>query len=244
MGNLQAFLSNFDHRTTLLLVSIAFFVQTAAIGAQAYLVKEYQGLGTALWGNLCMAFGFAFLLARNNLPDLLTIIIANLLIITSPLLYYVSISKFGEQTYSLKFIVTNLIAAGVLLIFYKYGTDSFAIRTIIVSFSSAITSFVIIYKLWWLRKHTFNISITLTIIPFILYGGYMAYQLIESILFPADQLFPDTPIQTGITTILYLISFLWTIGFMLMGSQRLQADLVKLATMDYLTRIPNPQSIP
>lgn len=51
--------------------------------------------------------------------------------------------------------------------------------------------------------------------------------------------FSKIPVESASYILLFIISSLWTIGFILMISQRLQADLTELATFDTITRIPN-----
>ncbi len=81
MESLLNFLAQFDSRTSAFLVVIAFFIQAAAIGGQALLIREYKGVRTALLGNLSLAIGFALYLGRGVLPDFLTIVVANMLTI-------------------------------------------------------------------------------------------------------------------------------------------------------------------
>ena len=100
--------SGVDSRASALLVAISFFIQTIAIGVQAFLIREYKGVGTALLGNLCLAIGFALALFRNILPDFLAIVIADILLIEGTGLFYIAISKFLEQKYSNSLVISRL----------------------------------------------------------------------------------------------------------------------------------------
>jgi diguanylate cyclase (GGDEF)-like protein len=234
-----AILTAFDARTTALLVVIAFFIQSSAIGAQAFLIREYRGVGTALLGNLSLAIGFLLTILRGSLPDFITIILSNILILLGPSLFYIAVSRFANQKYNVGFIVTLIGIVGIGLIYYRYVVDSIAIRIIAVSLGGVISVSAIAYKLWQARNTSYRFSVGLTLIPFVTYGILLIIRVVATIISPPQKLFSNTPIETATYLILFLISFLWTLGFVLMVSQRLQADLRELATIDSLTRIPN-----
>ena len=48
-----------------------------------------------------------------------------------------------------------------------------------------------------------------------------------------------SPVQSATYLLSFAISIFWSTGFILMVSQRLRNDLMEMATMDVLTRIPN-----
>ena len=77
-------LLQFDVRTVALFVAMTFFAQAIAIGAQAFLIRElkqYHGVGMALLANLCVAVGLMLRLFAEWLPDFLTIILSNTLVL-------------------------------------------------------------------------------------------------------------------------------------------------------------------
>jgi len=139
MGLFLNFFSAFDSRTAALLVVIAFFIQAIAIGAQAFLIREYKGVWTALLGNLSLASGYALLIFRDILPDFLTIVVANILIVTCPGLYYIAISKFIGQRYNKALVVSIIAATAILLIYFRFATNNIDARLIIVTLSAEPT---------------------------------------------------------------------------------------------------------
>lgn len=232
-------LSAFDSRTTALLVAIAFFIQTFAIGAQSFLIREYKGVGTALLGNLSLAVSFALLLFRSTLPDFLTIVIANTFAVASPGLYYIAVSRFLGQKYSNMFVIFIVTITALLLVCFRYMIDNIGIRIISVSLSGTLLALVTAYKFWKARHHSYRCSMGLTVVPFIAYGILLSIRSIVTIFSPPNAIFTNTPIESATYVLLFVISFLWTIGFILMVSQRLQIDLTELANTDTLMRIPN-----
>lgn len=233
------FFSIFDTRTTALLVAIAFFIQAFVIGAQAFLIREYKGTRTALLGNLSLVIGFVLLLMQKILPDFLTIVIANTLTITSTGLFYIAISRFLGQKYSKTFVISILTLLALLLVYFRYIIDNIGIRIIVASFSGTLFVVAIAYQLWKVRHLPYRFSMRLTAIPFIIYGLMLAIRSVATIFSPPKAIFANTTVESASYLLLFVISFLWTIGFILMVSQRLQIDLTKLATIDSLTQISN-----
>jgi len=220
-------------------VALAFFIQANVIGAQAFLIREYKGVGTALLGNLSMAIGFSLLLLRNILPDIFTIVIANSLVLTSPNLYYIAVSKFSGQKHSPILSILTVIICAFLLIYFTYTNENVAARIVTVSILGALSTFLAVKQLWNLRQAIYKFSVALMAIPLGIYGLFLTFRAISSIILPPTALFSNSLIESATYLLLFIISFLWTIGFVLMVSQRLQADLTELATIDTLTRIPN-----
>lgn len=231
--------STFDTRTIALLVAIAFFIQAFVIGAQTLLITEYKGTRTALLGNLSLVIGFILLLMQKILPDFLTIVIANTLTITSTGLFYIAVSRFLGQKHSKTFVISILTLLALLLIYFRYVIDNVGIRIIVGSFSGFLFVVAIANKLWKARHLPYRFSIRLTAIPFIAYGLMLAIRSVATIFSPPQTIFANTTVESASYLLLFVISFFWTIGFILMVSQRLQIDLTELATIDSLTQISN-----
>ncbi len=232
-------ISLLDTRTTALLVAFAFFIQANAIGAQAFLIREYEGVGTALLGNLSLALGFLLTTLRGFLPDFVTIVIANFFLLCGVNLFYIAISRFTGQKYSKSGIAILLVSVLFITTYYRYGTDDLVARIIGVSVCVGIGVMMVSHRLWMARNTTYSFTTWLTLIPFLIYGIFLFARAIVTFFSPPSEVFANDPVQTLTYLLLFFISFLWTLGFILMVSQRLQGDLTDLATTDSLTRIPN-----
>ena len=233
------FLSLFDTRTTMFLLAIAFFIQANAIGMQAFLIRTYKGVGTALLGNLCIAIGFFLNLFQDTLTDWISIILANFLLLQGPNLFQIAFSHFLGQTYSKRIILGFTLATLAILIYFTLYSYNTTARIVGVSFFVGTSIFMATHKLWKARKAPYRFSIWLTIIPLSIYGLFLYIRIFGTIANPPENTFSNTPLQTVTFLLLFIISFLWTLGFILMVSQRLQNDLWELANTDTLTRIPN-----
>ena len=232
----------FDVRTVALFVALTFFVQAAAIGVQAYLTRElrqYRGVSAALLANLCVAVGLVLRLFIGQLPDLITTILSSLLILSGPGLFYVALAQFTGQTYSKASVIIVIGLVLSFLIYFTYREDNAALRMVTLSLGAAILIFILIYQLWQTRKTGLRFSADLMLISFFVYGVFMLGRTISIALYPPEDSFSNTPIQSATYLLLFVISFFWSTGFILMVSQRLRNDLIEFATIDVLTRIPN-----
>ena len=233
------FISLFDTRTTILLVAIAFFIQANAIGAQAFLIRTYRGVGAALLGNLSIAVGFFLTIFQGTLPDWISIVISNFLLLQGPNLFQIAFSRFLGQSYSKRIIAGFSLFTLTILIYFTFITNDLTARIIGVSFFIGTSIFIAVSILWKARKESYKFSIWLTMIPLSIYGLFLYARIFATFASPPESNFSNTPFQTTTYLLLFVISFLWTIGFILMVSQRLQSDLWDLANIDTLTRIPN-----
>jgi hypothetical protein len=225
----------FDLRTVALFIAMTFLVQATAIGAQAFLIRElqqYRGVSAALLANLCVAVGLIFRLFAEQLPDFVGIILASILILTGPSLFYVALGQLAGLPYS-KVLVSAVIAAALFfLLYYTYWKNSIGMRMVIVSLGSLVMIFLLIYQLWRTRQTSLRFSANLMLIPFLICGIFLIGRTISIGLDPPEGTFSNTPVQSATYLLSFAISFFWSTGFILMVSQRLKNDLMEIATID------------
>jgi diguanylate cyclase (GGDEF)-like protein len=232
----------FDVRTIALFVALTFFVQATAIGAQAFLIRElrqYRGVGAALMANLCVAIGLMLRLLVGQLPELVTTILASVMILTGPGLFYIALGQFTGLTYSKTVVTTALTVLLSLLLYFTYWDNNMGMRMVTLSLGAVIMVMILIYQLWRTRHTPLRFSANLMLVSFLIYGIFLIVRSISIALYPPQDVFSNTPIQSATYLLLFAISFFWSTGFILMVSQRLRNDLIEFATIDALTRIPN-----
>jgi len=234
------FLTSFDTRTVALLVSIAFFLQTFSIGMQAFLIREYTGVRTMVIGSLSLAAGF-FLstIDRFNLGDFITIIVARILMVSGSCIYYIAVNKFTEQHTSKIFISTLMGSFFLTMMYFTFVDDNVGARIIAISLATSASTLAICIQLLKPLHSNLRSSTLLTFISFGLYTALSLYRCVSTILRPPSEYFTSAPVEILTFVSIFTLSFLWSIGFILMISQRLQIDLHDLATVDSLTRISN-----
>ena len=235
-------LFQFDVRTVALFVAMMFFVQATAIGAQAFLIRElkqYRGVGAALMANLCVAVGLMLRLFADRLPDFLVTILSNILLLTGPGLFYIALSQFTGFTYSRVFVIGVIATVLSFLLYFRYWDDDIGKRVITLSLGSIAMVLILIYQLWQTQKTSLRFSANLMLVSFLIYGMFLIVRTISMVLDPPQDTLSLTPTQSATYLLSFALSFFWSMGFIIMVSQRLRNDLMEVATMDVLTRIPN-----
>lgn len=233
---------SFDVRTIALFVAMTFFVQGIVIGAQAFLIRDlrqYRGVSAALIANLCVAVGLMLRLLTGWLPDFFTTILSNILLLTGSGLFYIALSQFTGFTYSKSLVIGIIAVALSFLVYFTYWDDDLGMRIITFSLGSLAMVFILIYQLWRTQKTSLRFSANLMLVSFIVHGIFLMVRTISLVLDPPQDTLSITPVQSATYLLSFAISFFWSSGFILMVSQRLRNDLMEVATIDVLTRIPN-----
>ena len=235
-------LLQFDVRTIALFVAMTFFAQAIAIGAQAFLIRElkqYRGVGAALLANLCVAVGLMLRLFAEQLPDFLTIILSNTLVLTGMGLFYIALSQLTGFSYSKVFVIGVIAIVLSFLLYFTYWVDDMGKRIITFSLGSIAIVSILIAQLLRTQKTSLRFSANLMLAFFLVHGIFLIIRTINIILHPPQDASGLTPAQSATYLLSFALSFFWSMGFILMVSQRLRNDLMELATIDFLTRIPN-----
>jgi diguanylate cyclase (GGDEF)-like protein len=99
--------------------------------------------------------------------------------------------------------------------------------------------FILIVQLWRTQKTSLRFSANLMLASFLVYGMFLIIRTISLVMNPPQDMLSLTPVQSATYLLSFALSFFWSMGFILMVSQRLRNDLMEVATVDVLTRIPN-----
>ncbi len=235
-------LFQFDVRTIALFIGMTFFVQASVIGAQAYLIRElkqYRGVGAALLANLCVAVGIMLRLFEDRLPGFLTIILSNTLLLAGTGLFYIALSQFTGIPYNKAFVIGVIATVLFFLVYFTYWQDDIGRRIIAHSLGSVAIAAIVINQLWRIQKTTLRFSAILMLVSFLFHGTFLILRTVSIVLNPPADPFSLSPVQSATYLLSFALSFFWSMGFILMVSQRLRNDLMEVATIDVLTRIPN-----
>ena len=219
-------LFQFDVRMVALFVVMAFFVQATAIWGQAFAIRElqqYRGIGAALMANLCVAVGLILRLFADRLPYFFTPILSNTLILTGSGLFYIALSQFTGFSYSKAFLIGVIAAVLSFLFYFTYWEDDIGKRAIVFSLGSMIIVFMLIYQLWRTEKTYLRFSASLMLVPFLLYGMFLIIRTVSLVVNPPQDVLSLTPVQSTSYLSAYALSFLWSLGFILMLNQHLRS---------------------
>jgi diguanylate cyclase (GGDEF)-like protein len=236
----------FDVRTVALLIVMTFIVQATAIGVEAFLIRElkqYRGIGAAVGANLCMAAGLLLRLFVGQLPDFINGILGNALLLLGLGLSYTSLSQFTGRSHSSGLVSTITLAILAFLLYFTYWENQIGMRMAILSLGVFAMLSILVYQLLQTRKTSLRFSADLMLISFLIYGIFLIGRAISVALNPPQDEFSNTPIQSATYLFSFALTFFWSTGFILMVSQRLRNDLMEVATIDMLTRIPNRRAM-
>ena len=234
----------FDIRTIAIFIALTFFVQATAIGAQALLIRElkqYRGVRAALLANLCAAVSLMLRLLATRLPEYPILLLSNALLLAGPGLFYIALGQFTGYPYRIKYVISVITVVVSLLAYFLYWQNDITMRIILLSLGSITLVGLLIYQLWQTQKKTaLRLSANLMLVAFASYEVFLVIRTVSLLMDPPRN--DDSslsPVQSATFLLAFAISIFWSTGFILMVSQRLRNDLMEMATMDVLTRLPN-----
>jgi len=221
-----------------LLIGITFLMQAIAIAFSSVAVKGYRGVRTFFLATLAMSAGFFVILIhpRGNFAVGLT---SNLIIYTGNLLFFISICQFTEIP-PYRWVTHALIPLGYIAFLANLFTR---IQLPLITESINIPlSLASAYILFQPKNEPYKIGARLSAFALVLYALVSVWRLIIVVFsIPTPSGVPGADPLTALTV--FVLSFLWTAGFILMISQRLQSHLNDLAMNDMLTRVRNRRAM-
>jgi diguanylate cyclase (GGDEF)-like protein len=237
---------NFDLQTLFATIAIGTALGAVVMFVIARVAPAHAHAAT-LWGfgNVLQIAGWVLLALRAVLPGLLTIVLANTLLIFSFAFYYKAIRSFDEERANL--VLPYLAVATILvgLTYYTFASYSFVARTVIVGAHTAALSLYCAAALLWRRWRPFQWSRSVTaggfLVIAVVFSGRAAYFAFTPN--PPQTLFEPHVWQDITYVATFIVVFVIPFGFLLMINERLNSDLERLAVKDGLTEIYNRRTI-
>lgn len=226
-----------------LMLGIVLLLQGGMIGLSSRVIKSFAGVREAAISTITFSSGYLFITLMGRPSGLLHPFITQIIFITGSLLIYLAICRFTDQPTS------KVILFGLLPISFVLMTLSVFIATTPSIFKqiSLIMGFVFFTssarKLLTSDYQEYKLSAIVTSVILFLYAFVLLGQLIAG-FFNKAVILPLPSTSEVISGIAMLItSYLWSGGFILMISQRLQGELNELAMNDALTRVRNRRAM-
>jgi diguanylate cyclase (GGDEF)-like protein len=209
--------------------------------------KTYAGFGWWTAGNLIGAIGFLSVGLRGLVPDVLTVVVGNMLSITSLLIINHGIRVFFAKPARVRFVVSMLLTQLVTTTYFFAVDNNVVMRIVCVSLCAALISAVCAYEFLSVHSnarrliHTFASAAYICFSTFLIGRAVLTYTVSK-----LDDLYAPDWVQSLAFVMFNLFVVVWTFTFMVLNSQRLQEELEnarieleKLATTDYLTGLSN-----
>jgi signal transduction histidine kinase len=109
-----------------------------------------RAAGTPIWaaGGVLLALGFVLLALRDLLPDMLSIVVANVAIAGAHALYLLGIDRYCGRSPSYRVAVAVLAVTLVLFVVYGLVIPDTAVRIVVISLALLAFSVISAWRLW------------------------------------------------------------------------------------------------
>jgi len=232
----------------LIILVTSFFVALTMAGVLLIISRTYpksiRGLPDWSWGLLALALGLPLFIARGHIPDLFSIVLANLMILGGFMLMNAGIRKFSGTAARIRsaWLLAFVLAFAALFAWFTYVQPSVAMRV------GAMNLFTLIVLLDLLRialkelprtagRHVLVVSLAILI-------GTRVVRL-GSLMLGIDQptgVFDDSLSQLVYLAIPSIMIPLGTISLVLLASEKLRQDLEFTSRYDDLTQCLNKRA--
>jgi len=234
---------NLSMSTITMMIAITFFMHAGAVFFNSRMVKEYKGIGLAVWAAGIMATQYFVIFFLP--PGAILGTFGGVFTITGHLLIYLAICRFVDRPFN-RFIVYGVAPLGYVGIFILAllpPEKMFIIPLTVSKFISVPLTFSSVYTLYRADTSRYRLGAYVTAVPIFLYGLVSAVRFVQALT--DRQIVLPGPSWSNLFDVmsLYVLSYLWIAGFILMISQRLQSDLHDLAMNDALTRVRNRRAM-
>lgn len=203
--------------------------------------------GLTRFGQSILVLGLGFLLLgfRGKVPDALSIVLANWLIVAAFVLFHNAAAIFRKSPFKGFYVgPTILVLLPALFIYYTYGAPSVSLRitfvSLFISFLSGLCALVIVRG----TKKDHNEAVWLTATPFLITCGFFLFRSLWAMdeTTMRDFMSASTIHQLAFLVINVLV-LTSSFGLLWILSSRLQQELRKQARVDTLTRAYNRRAL-
>jgi diguanylate cyclase (GGDEF)-like protein len=237
----------FDTRTAVFMLMGVCFILGISMNLVLLKRKTYPGFGWWTVGITSFAFAFIFLLLRNIIPDIFSIVLANILQVLASLLFLEGTRLFRGKEVRKIFIVLVLIVYTIFQSYFTFVDNQLSIRIIVISFLLGTMFGLTGLELLLNVPPILHFSYWITGSLFAVFSIFMFARGTLTIIFPPSQDLLAPGFLHSLTFIIaMLFGICWTIRFIILNGERLedelkstQVQLQKMATTDFLTGIAN-----
>jgi PAS domain S-box-containing protein len=187
--------------------------------------RIYAGLGWWLLGSTLWALGVVVLpLAIVPSLDFLARI-GNPLIVLGSIALYIGVMRFLDRHENRWGLAVIFLVFVLAYYYFMYGSNSISLRTVALTATSAVTSWMTAAALFLDRGRISPGAARFTALVFFIYGCFLAARLVAVLVLPPIQSYSDQQLILALAFVVpIVISMLATFGFTLMVNQRLSAE--------------------
>lgn len=237
----------FDVRTALLLGGAT----TLLLGILLLAVRRSfppilrPALGLWLRGNLLQPVGFVLYAMRDHAPALLTIVVANLVIVAAFCDYQSAIYRLLERREPRggRWILLGIVLVAVLV--FTYGIAAIVWRIVVISLVLAVIAALSARPLLAGPWRTLSAARRVTGLVFVFGIVVLLLRIGNTLMHPENisNGLESTIGQVALFSTAALLPLLGSYGFLLLCTDRMREELERVATTDYLTGLLNRRAI-
>ncbi|MBI5840773.1 MAG: GGDEF domain-containing protein [Chloroflexi bacterium] len=240
---MPGFIQMLDLRTIIFFLGFTAILQSATIALLSIFVHKYQGVRTAMMGNVMLAGGMILIAYREELSAFVSIVLANTILLSGMALIHIAICRFSDQDYNRLLVGGVLIIGTSSLFHYTYADENLPARIVVTSLLQISLLLATILKLSRIQTRTYRASADLITFVFLAHCFLLAVRATVVVFFPPQSMSDLSALQAAFYFFTFITSYSWTTGYILMISQRLYGDLNEMATIDWLTRLINRRAM-
>lgn len=192
--------------------------------------------GLHLWatGLLGVAVGTLMAATRDGLPAMGVISTARVVLLGSLFLIYVGTLRFLGQHPRLRVWIPVLITGALLQVFFTYFYPTYHARLFIANTLASIIFLAQAGALWRYATPTFapRLCLSVSLLMVVIQIMRLVASFVDS---PGESVFDTDPVNLIYVVSLTFSLLLYSVGIVLMVSERLRVELEHLATRDSLT---------
>ena len=217
---------SFDIRSLVLVVIAVAVIECLAMAFIWLTRKTYPGFGHWTVGNAVFAVAFLLILLRGNIPDFLSVLVANSLIMVASVLYYEGVLRFRQLDSNKIVSVALIILMTAMILYFRYVLNLIEIRIIVASFLLAVINGLIAWSLLHNVPPAQRTSYWMTGYIFAIQSASSLFRGAATTLSPGTHdLFSPFFFQAATFMLPLLLSIVWTFGFLILNSERLETEL-------------------
>lgn len=232
--------------TVVIILSLILFTQVIVLSVQYKVNKTNKSIGSWLLGSVFMTLGFVFLPLVNVKSLELLARIGNPLLILGHIYFYIGTQNFFNNKVSKKILIGIFTIFNLSYYYHMFIINNIYLRTVTISATIALISFMIAYQLLCNKEKLLSISTKFTGSVFFIYAvvnsvrGFWAFM---------SSKLPFYTYQMSNITLIFIVTILMSnlgiFGFIIMLNQRLNIDnqLEKEKLQIIFNTNPDPQLI-
>lgn len=189
--------------------------------------RTYPGFGAWTLSAWTAFVGIMLVAVRGQVPDLVSVVVANFFLIGTSLLIYLGLRAFTGGTLDLKVHGASLALVCLLLAYLTAVKPNLQVRLVIISLSVGIVSFMSAWVAWKRVPEVLRDANPLVLATILFVGLAYFLRALLSALFPPpseDFMIPST--LHGVSLLVYLLGHtLLVFGLLVLNGQRVEQDL-------------------